>query len=287
MSAIEINGIQKNEATDRQVRSVSGIEPIKRRSPADASTVEKFSNAVNRRSPLPFDADLREDRLFDLLAQLDWPGSGEQIQAQPVNDAPALPGPAAGSEMRFVATPVLLADLGPALAQTMHGQHMPAQDYFSDNGPQTLGTLSAEREINRTVNAADGDQASDSLQAVAQFTLQVSATADSNAAQPVHVDRGMTEVRMQEFQHLISQMGAQLGIDSRRSEVAISLSHAMFSSTRLKIRGDKDSIQVDYECGTAEEADWFGTNAEALVQRLSATLQRHVSIRPIADHLEA
>lgn len=283
MSAIEINGHRKNEPADCRATNASGIEPTRRRSPADAVTAEKFSNAVNRRNPLSADADLREDRLFDLLAQLQGPDGGVQTQAQSVSDATALPAPALPAE----ATSVLLAAVESALARTTRDRHTPVQGRPSGDGLQAVALLRVEQNINRTAGAADDDQASDALQAIAQPTPQTPAAADSNVTQPAHVDMGMTERRMLEFQQLICQMGAQVGIDGRRSEIAISLSHAMFSSTRLKIRADKDSIQVDYECGTAEEADWFGSNAEALVQRLSITLQRHVTIRPVADHLDA
>lgn len=286
MNAIETSGTQTS-AVDSAAPNVSCAEPVSRLPPPDAFAAEKFSSAMNRHAPLAGDAGLRDGHLFDLLADLRWPDSAPG-QAQSVNDATLLQAPSSDGEACCSAAPQLLADAEPVLLQTLRGQNLPAQDCADDVVLQTKVTLQPERKIGRKSNDLDDDRASDALQSIVppsipHLTPHFPAAVDPSAAQAAYTDPARSELRMQEFHHLVSQMGAQVAIDSRRSEVAVSLSHAMFSSTRLRIRGDKDSIEVGYECGSAEETDWFGSNAEALVQRLSTSLQRRVTIRPVAD----
>ncbi|HJV80572.1 hypothetical protein [Noviherbaspirillum sp.] len=282
MSAIETRGNQNSDAVDSPALTVAGTDPARRLSPPDAFAAENFSNALNRRAPLPADADVRDGPLFDLLAQLPWPDS-TQGQGQSPNDAALQPASVTGGEMIYAAAPPLPANAEPSLATTTRGRHVPVQDGSPDTVPQTELTFPMERKISRKSNAIDVDRVPDAPPAIFHFTQHLPAAVDPSAAQSAYSDPARTELKMQEFHHLICQMGAQVAIDNRRSEVAVSLSHAMFSSTRLKIRGDKDSIEVGYECGSAEETDWFGSNADALVQRLSASLQRRVTIRPEAD----
>ncbi|WP_136417424.1 hypothetical protein [Herbaspirillum sp. ST 5-3] len=282
MSSIETRGKQTSDAVDHPTSNVTDTEPARRLAPPDAFAAENFSNALNRRAPLPADADVRDGPLFDLLAQLPWPDN-TQVQAQSLNDATLQPAPVAGGEAICAAAPPLPANAEPVLATVTHGEHLPVQDGSPDALLQTELTHRMERKIGRKSNAIDDDRAPDAPPAILHFTPHLPAVADPSAVQPAYSDPTRTELRMQEFHHLICQMGAQVAIDNRRSEVAVSLSHAMFSSTRLKIRGDKDSIEVGYECGSAEETDWFGSHADALVQRLSTSLQRRVTIRPEAD----
>ncbi|WP_292933902.1 hypothetical protein [Noviherbaspirillum sp.] len=282
MSAIETRGKQTSDAVDHPTSNVADTEPARRLAPPDAFAAENFSNALNRRAPLPADADVRDGPLFDLLAQLPWPDS-TQGQAQSLNEVTLQPAPVTGGETIRAVAPPLPANAEPVLATATHGEHLPVQDVSPDTVLHTELTLRMERKLGRKSNANDDDCVPDAPPAILHFTPHLPAVADPSAAQPAYSDPTRTELRMQEFHHLVCQMGAQVAIDNRRSEVAVSLSHAMFSSTRLKIRGDKDSIEVGYECGSAEETDWFGSHADALVQRLSTSLQRRVTIRPEAD----
>lgn len=283
MSAIETRGKQKSDAVDSGALNFSCTDPGSRLPPPDTVAVENFSIALNRRASLPAGADLCDDHLFELLAQLPWP-DGTQGPAPSVNDATPHPASAASSEMCRAAASQLPLDAKPGNAQSMNGQHLAVQGCSPDTAFEFEVTLRMGRKISRKTMEIDDNRLPDAPPAMHHFTPQSPAAVEVAAPQATFPDSARSELKMQEFHQLVSQIGAQVAIDSRRSEVAVSLTHAMFSSTRLRIRGDKDSIEVGYECGSAEETDWFGSNADALVQRLSTSLQRRVTVRPVADH---
>lgn len=282
MSGIGTRDKQNSNAVDSPALNDSCTERGRRLPSPDAATVENFTSALIRRTALPAGAGLCDDHLFDLMAQLPWPDSTQE-KAQSVNGATPLPLSAASDKMCLAATPKLPSDPELPRAQIMHSQHLPVQSRSTDTALQSEFELLADRNIGRKAKGFDADRVPDAPPAVPHFTPHPPAAVEVTAAQVAYPNPARSELRMQEFNQLVSQIGAQVAIDSFRSEVAVSLSHAMFSSTRLKIRGDKDSIEVNYECGSAEEMDWFGSNAEALAQRMSASLQRRVTVRPVAD----
>lgn len=122
---------------------------------------------------------------------------------------------------------------------------------------------------NKSINDADHSP----------FAIMGASLVSNSSSQSAAAAGAMTEARLEQLQNLLSQMAAQVSVNSKRSEFIVTLDPVLFADTQLKIQLGEQGLQVDYSCGHAAETTWFGNHAAELSKRLTTALNCPVKIQ--------